>query len=41
MLSRHNKMLEVQFDKVEHTGQVMDMVRNFERELEMVAKQKA
>ena len=30
MLSRHNKMLEVQFDKVEHTGQVMDMVRNFE-----------
>ena len=34
MLSRHNKMLEVQFDKVEHTGQVMDMVRNFEKELE-------
>ena len=34
MLSRQNKMIEVQFDKVEHTGQTMDMVRNFERELE-------
>ena len=27
-------MIEVQFDKVEHTGQTMDMVRNFEKELE-------
>tara|TARA_R100000742_G_C4274852_1_gene95023 strand:- start:832 stop:1224 length:393 start_codon:yes stop_codon:yes gene_type:complete len=34
MLSRQNKMIEVQFDKVEHTGQTMDMVRNFEKELE-------
>ena len=34
MLSRQNKMIEVQFDKVEHSGQTMDMVRNFERELE-------
>ena len=34
MLSRQNKMIEVQFDKVEHTGQTMDMVRNFERDLE-------
>tara|TARA_B100000287_G_C20502734_1_gene729752 strand:- start:264 stop:662 length:399 start_codon:yes stop_codon:yes gene_type:complete len=36
MLSQHNnnKMLEVQFDKVEHIGQTMDAVRKFERELE-------
>ena len=34
MLSRQIKMIEVQIDKVEHTGQTMDMVRNFERELE-------
>ena len=27
-------MLEVSFDKVEHIGQTMDTVRNFERELE-------
>ena len=29
-----NKMLEVEFKKVEHTGQVMDIIRSFEREIE-------
>ena len=29
-----NKMLEVEFEKVEHTGQVMDIIRSFEREIE-------
>jgi len=34
MLSRQNKMIEIQFDKVEHTGHTMEMVKTFELELE-------
>ena len=34
MLSRQNKMIEIQFDKVEHTGHTMEMVKKFEIELE-------
>ena len=34
MLSRQDKMIEIQFDKVEHTGHTMEMVKKFEIELE-------
>ena len=30
----HNEMVAVSFDKIEHTGQIMDIIRSFERELQ-------